>query len=363
MLQTVTFRQPILISLLIFLLGTLGGCVGTDPASVPTPVVSDPKVGAPSPHQPGEEVGISVDVSSGSGITLSYTWNADGGEIVRGQGSPAITYRVPDEPGTYNVRVKIEWPGQSVEKITSIKVETLIAESEPPTDEPKPSDEGPTLTPTSTPTATSTPKSPTYTPTPTNTPTPTKEPSPTATPTATIDADQTVYDNFENPVNDGGYHQGRWRNFQSAGGLPTQHDGILVVSHDGVTNQSTRLIAHHYDNVVLTEPTFFEAKLMLDPDRHDGDAIIHLYIDVLSGQDAQCEIDNDGEAFWQNASLKPSWELLYQTPRKSVNFGEWHTFRIEVDPASMTFAYFIDGEFVGSYTPDISSEQKQSTRY
>ncbi|MDM8519658.1 hypothetical protein QUF64_06395 [Anaerolineales bacterium HSG6] len=44
-------------------------------------------------QQPGEEIGISIEIASTGGVTMNYTWSADGGEIVRGQGSPAITYR------------------------------------------------------------------------------------------------------------------------------------------------------------------------------------------------------------------------------------------------------------------------------
>jgi alpha-glucoside transport system substrate-binding protein len=86
----------------------------------------------PTPQEPGKEVGISIDVVSTGGITLDYTWNADGGEIVRGQGSPAITYRVPEEPGTYNIRVRVAWDGQSVEKVTTIQVEESILETPTP---------------------------------------------------------------------------------------------------------------------------------------------------------------------------------------------------------------------------------------
>jgi hypothetical protein len=102
------------------------GCQGKTPmpaTAVPTPAIGEPKVGAPTPLKPGEEAGISVGVSSAAGVALSYTWFADGGEIIRGQGSPAITYRAPHIPGTYNIRVVINWDGQSVEKITSIKIE------------------------------------------------------------------------------------------------------------------------------------------------------------------------------------------------------------------------------------------------
>jgi hypothetical protein len=141
------------------------GCQAKTPmpaAAVPTPAIGEPKVGAPTPLKPGEEAGVSVEVSSAAGVALSYTWFADGGEIIRGQGSPAITYRAPHIPGTYNIRVVINWDGQSVEKITSIKIieePTPIPASVPPTDTPVP------LTPTPV-QPTDTPVPPTGTPMP-----------------------------------------------------------------------------------------------------------------------------------------------------------------------------------------------------
>lgn len=141
-------------------------------------VIGEPKVSAPTPLKPGEEAGIAVDVFSDVGINLTYTWEADGGAIVRGQGSPAITYRAPDEAGTFNISVVVKWDSQSVNKATFIKVE--IPTPTPtftPTDTPSPT---PTETPTPTPTAS---PSPTPTETPTPTPTATLPPSPAATPT------------------------------------------------------------------------------------------------------------------------------------------------------------------------------------
>jgi hypothetical protein len=132
----------------------------TPTATVQPPVVGDLKVSAPAPLKPGEEVVIFIEVSRAAGATLIYTWIAHGGQIVGGQGSPAITYLAPDEPGTYNVGVVVEWDGGRVEKTTSIKVEL------PPTDTPVPPTD--TLVP-----PTDTPVPPTDTPTPTTlTPTP-----------------------------------------------------------------------------------------------------------------------------------------------------------------------------------------------
>jgi oligopeptide transport system substrate-binding protein len=143
---------------LTVLLGLITAC--TSPTAEP-PTISDPMISDPTPQEPGKEVGISIDVSSAGGATLTYTWNADGGEIVRGQGSPAITYRVPEEPGTYNVRVKVEWDGQSVEKVTVIQVEgdlTTPAATRDSTASPEPTAPEPTSTSRPEPEATSTPR-------------------------------------------------------------------------------------------------------------------------------------------------------------------------------------------------------------
>ncbi len=120
-------------------------------------------------------------MSSTGDVKPAYTWTVDDGEIVRGQGSPAITYRVPDKPGTYNVRLTIEWAGQSVEKVVSIKVEEAATATpiptptpQPPTDTPIPPTNTPTPKPSNTPQPTNTPEPPTDIPTPV---------PPTATPT------------------------------------------------------------------------------------------------------------------------------------------------------------------------------------
>jgi hypothetical protein len=117
-------------------------------AAVQIPVVGEPKVGVPTPLKPGQELGISVDVSVAPGATLTYTWNTDGGEIVKGQGSPAITYRAPDMPGTYNVSVVVNWDGQNVEKAASIKVEVPTPTPTPPPLTPTPTTSSPGITPT-----------------------------------------------------------------------------------------------------------------------------------------------------------------------------------------------------------------------
>jgi hypothetical protein len=133
----------------------IAGCTQGTPlpsATVHPPDISEPKVDAPAPLDPREETGISLNVSKATGVVLTYEWevDVDGGEIMRGQGSPAITYRAPDTPGTYKISVVVRWNGNIEERAAFVKV------GEGPQAIP-----GPTVhlesTPTSTPVQTPTP--------------------------------------------------------------------------------------------------------------------------------------------------------------------------------------------------------------
>lgn len=174
--------------ILLVTLSALVGCTSSPPIDPPS--ISDPMISDPTPQEPGKEVGISIDVVSTGGVTLDYTWNADGGEIVRGQGSPAITYRVPEKPGTYNIRVQVTWDGQSVEKVTTIQVSEENSYPTPPNDISEPTADMPTTQPSNT-------------IEPTNTPTNTLSPSTTAPANAmafTPDAQVTYQTGFDDIV-------------------------------------------------------------------------------------------------------------------------------------------------------------------
>jgi hypothetical protein len=116
------------------------------PAPIPTPVVSEPVMSVPSPIPPGQEIGISVNVDSVAGVEIEYQWtHPEGqGEILDGQGTDGITYRVPTEPGTYKIGVEITAADVVFERSVFITV-------------------GPTDTPTPTPTELPATDTPTFT--------------------------------------------------------------------------------------------------------------------------------------------------------------------------------------------------------
>jgi tetratricopeptide (TPR) repeat protein len=203
---------------------------------------------------------------------------------------------------------------------------------------------------------------------PTSTPTPTRTLRPTPTPSATIDADPTVYDNFNNPANDGSFNQSQWTYWSDPPNQIAQQDGILRVTQEREKpGQGTRLVARKYNYATLNTSTFFEARLMLSPDKHAGNVQLHLNndADLPVGETwfSECNIDGSG---WANC-FDTAWSLqeeqnynFYDVGGKSVGYGTWHTFRIEVDPASMTFTYYIDGQMTGSHVPVDAEEIKKA---
>ncbi len=208
----------------------------------------------------------------------------------------------------------------------------------------------------------------TPTPTSTSTTTPTKNPTPAPDPTATIDADPTVYDNFNNPAFDGSFNQSQWQYQHERQRQVAQQDGILVVTHDPKNDATVGLTAQKYNSVTLDTltnmtPTFWETKIMLDTNKHEGNVHLNLSAKLPDGSDwfSSCLIDvNEGGANCWDTVWPWEEEHFYSTEWKSVAPGTWHTVRIELDPNTMTLTYYIDGELFGSHVPAKAEELKNA---
>jgi tetratricopeptide (TPR) repeat protein len=182
-------------------------------------------------------------------------------------------------------------------------------------------------------------------------------PSPAPMLTETIDADPTMYDNFNNPAYDGDYDRSRWNKWTND---PTskiaQQNGILAItvsSNSGEVN----LFPRQYRNARLTDPTFFEVKLMQDPNQ---DGINGFECGVEVGWYTLCQIDVHPDG---TQTLGCGGEFSGQTVEvavKNITPGTWHVARIEINPNTLTFNYFIDGQKVGAYTPSRADEFKIS---
>jgi serine/threonine protein kinase/Tol biopolymer transport system component/ABC-type branched-subunit amino acid transport system substrate-binding protein len=190
-----------------------------------------------------------------------------------------------------------------------------------------------------------------------------QKPSPTpeataalvATPIPEMGADLWVYDDFNNPAHEGSYDKSLWE-LQADPGQVAQQDGTMVFTHQGKPNEGARLAASKYLEFSLDGPTFFEARLMLSPDANAGNIQLHLH--ELAPDEiwyAECNIVNQEGQAWAGCFDEVIYHGKVESTHGSesipVQPGSWHTVRVEVDPATMTFSYFVDGQFVGSHIP------------
>ncbi len=188
---------------------------------------------------------------------------------------------------------------------------------------------------------------------PTDTPIPpTKTPHPTPIPTATIDADPTVYDNFNNPANDGSFNKSQWEVWGNPPNQIIQQGGILIVTQDGKLNDETRLSARRYAHTISKKPTFFEVKMKSEPTKNAGFIlfVIDYSFSAATGY-AECRINDIADAYCSFIEYGSNPEKKYESEYISVDDGKFHTFRIDADPTTITFTFYMDGQVLGSYTP------------
>lgn len=207
-------------------------------------------------------------------------------------------------------------------------------------------------------------------PTPMNTATPTKTPRPTSTPTATIDADPTVYDNFNNPVFDGSLHPGLWKVWASPPSYIEQQDGVAVLTlSPGKENYTATLSPTRFENFKLGQGKFMEAKLLLSSEtgiEGNGDIDLGLTSSISDEEDLTfaCAIGNAPSIdigciiyVWDKVNSRNQEE--YDTIFIKTDFDVWHTVRIEVD-SEVNTAFYIDGQPVGSYKTKFAEKVKSN---
>ena len=98
---------------------------------------------------------------------------------------------------------------------------------------------------------------------------------------------------------------------------------------------------------------------MLDPNNIAGLVYFQLWAEL--SDDAwfsKCCINSEG---W-NGCFQRNWgksEHEYEIAGEQLSLGEWHTFRIELDPIDMKFTYYLDGQLLGSHVTVEAEELKQ----
>ena len=180
----------------------------------------------------------------------------------------------------------------------------------------------------------------TKTPKKTSTPRP-----PTATQMTSGYADPTMYDDFDNAAYNGSYNSSLWGfNGDSKDFFIGQNDGNLSIN----INDEAGVGLYTSKGFSISEPTFFEARIYLDPKTTNKGC--HLYIEFSNSQGySNCGIFRTGDY----AQQVQCWSEYYG---KHVNANldltgilpDWHIIRFEIEPETMTISYVIDGEALDS---------------
>lgn len=101
---------------------------------------------------------------------------------------------------------------------------------------------------------------------------------------------------------------------------------------------------------------------MLSPDSYNGNVHIDLFTRLKGGWYSECQINQYGEQrIICFDGLPEDPQHLYNSDAITIQSGSWHTVRMEVDPATMTFSYFVDGRSVGSHTSDQADRLKKAS--
>jgi len=177
-----------------------------------------------------------------------------------------------------------------------------------------------------------------------------------ATSETNISPSDFIYDNFDNSAYNGSFNKKLWISTNESIGQKIQDNGVLKLSYNEASENGMGLVASKYSYVRLEKPTFFEAKLKVD-NAQNG----HLYI-FVGGSDLSyftgCNIGYGDKFASFNCSYfdKKQNRFIYETEDKLVNYREWYTARIETDPSTMTYTYFLNGQKVGSFIQEASDQ-------
>ncbi len=198
-----------------------------------------------------------------------------------------------------------------------------------------------------------------------------REPEPVPVSDRMPTAGMVPYDDFEDPKHEGSYNSQLWSTNSAEWKKISQEEGVLVLALEGTPDHGPRVEARNYSFFALDAPMFFQVEFMLEAGAHAAslETILATVFDD-PGQRAQwesiCGIASNPDALDASAGCWNVWhepgleDDIYHTSDSTVDFGTWHTFRTEVDPATMALIYYLDGRVIGSHVPQKASELREA---
>ena len=195
--------------------------------------------------------------------------------------------------------------------------------------------------------------------------TPIAQPSATTTkiPTSTPKGDPFLYDDFKNTIYDGRYDLTLWSKAGDNLLDVYQENGALILATTESTPGGEYVLTMRQPSMrSLDRLQFFEAHLKVDEQKKGFSFVkIQIMAENINGYtwDTECGLGFSGGYglvcevidFYSDGSTS----VEYRSSGERTELNTWYTVRIEIDPATATIRYYLDGTQIGTFTPKDSS--------
>ena len=178
--------------------------------------------------------------------------------------------------------------------------------------------------------------------------------------------DLALYDDFNDPTYDGSYNPNLWY-FEGSDFYDVMQDnGAMVFSNSTSPGPGSGVLTIRQPGLrTIEQIQEFEADLKISSDYSGGFAsvLIQILIDDINGHGwwTQCTLhgsDNSVQPFFVCDVFtfnETDLFLEYKTTGIALSYDTWYTAKIEVDPQTAQFNYYLNGNLVGSYIPNDAS--------
>ncbi|HFD39031.1 MAG TPA: PKD domain-containing protein, partial [Anaerolineae bacterium] len=178
----------------------------------------------------------------------------------------------------------------------------------------------------------------------------------------------TLYDDFDNAAFDGFYNPLKWqfRGDSNYFTMQQQNGAMVLTSANAPAERDTVMVANMPQERTLQQVQRFQARLKISPDTNSWGGKIQISSDDLgvpgkTWWSASCDLVRYGggtPSIGCGIGSSAGGEYGFDHP---AEVNRWYTARIEIDPESARFCFYIDGMLQGCHTPADASALKTAT--
>lgn len=176
-----------------------------------------------------------------------------------------------------------------------------------------------------------------------------------------------LYDAFDDPAYDGGFNDQLWYQYGGQSCNVSQDGGTLTINRtDQTTGEECGLAVKPPGITIRGSDLGYTEALWQISDDHIPPTVegaLRYLADLPDGQwYVSCGLiagDQNFDFLFDAVDTRQGSVYSQAIPR--LFYNQWYLARIEVDPATMEFSCYADGELVGSYIPDNADQLREAS--